>query len=381
VNAEHKPGRFIAAWRRLLAVAAKEVRQLARDRPTFGMIVGVPLMQITLFGYAINFDVRHLATVVQDQAKSSMSREVISDLEATQVLRVVRHTDSSAEVDALMREGRISVAVIIPPDFERRLQSDSRPVAQILVDGSQPTIAGVVGGLASMPLLTRHALGAYSGGKRMAPPRVEVRTLYNPEKRTAVQIVPALIGVILTMTMVVFTASAIVRERERGNLELLIATPLGRLELMVGKLLPYVVIGLIQVTIILIAGRLLFGVPVVGRLIDLYGAALAFIAATLGLGLFVSTLAQTQFQAFQFAFLTMLPSILLSGFMFPFEGMPKAAQWIAQILPLTHFNVIIRGVMLRGAALPEVWPQLAKLAVFLTFMLTVAVLRFKKRLD
>jgi ABC-2 type transport system permease protein len=381
MNGERRDGRFVAAWRRLLAVAAKEVRQLARDRPTFGMIVGVPLMQITLFGYAINFDVRHLATVVQDQANTSMSREVVSDLEATQVLRVVQHTNSSAEVDALMREGRISVAVIIPPDFERRLQSDSRSVAQILVDGSQPTIAGVVAGLASMPILTRHALGAYSGGKRLAPPRVEVRTLYNPEKRTAVQIVPALMGVILTMTMVVFTASAIVRERERGNLELLIATPLGRLELMVGKILPYVAIGLIQVTIILIAGRLLFGVPVVGSLIELYGAALAFIAATLGLGLFVSTLAQTQFQAFQFAFLTMLPSILLSGFMFPFEGMPKAAQWIAQILPLTHFNVIIRGVMLRGAALPEVWPQLAKLAVFLTIMLTVAVLRFKKRLD
>jgi ABC-2 type transport system permease protein len=376
-----QPGRARAAWLRLSAVAAKEVRQLARDRPTFGMIVGVPLMQITLFGFAINFDVRHLATVVYDQANSSMSREFVADLEATQVLQVVRHTDTSAEVDTLMREGRISVAVVIPADFERRLQSDSRPVAQILVDGSQPTIAGVVGGLAGMPLITRHAQGAYSGGKRMAPRRVEVRTLYNPEKRTAVQIVPALIGVILTMTMVVFTASAIVRERERGNLELLIATPLGRLELMVGKLLPYVVIGLIQVTIILIAGRLLFGVPVVGRLSDLYGAALAFIAATLGLGLFVSTLAQTQFQAFQFAFLTMLPSILLSGFMFPFEGMPVAAQWIAQLLPLTHFNVIIRGVMLRGAVLPEVWPQLGKLAVFLVFMLTIAVLRFKKRLD
>ena len=381
MNGERKPGRFRAAWLRLTAVAAKEVRQLARDRPTFGMIVGVPLMQITLFGYAINFDVRHLATVVQDQANSSMSRELISDLEATQVLHVVRHTHSSAEVDALMREGRVSVAVIIPADFERRLQSDSRSVAQILVDGSQPTIAGVVGGLGDMPIITRHAMGAYSGGKRMMPPRVEVRTLYNPEKRTAVQIVPALIGVILTMTMVVFTASAIVRERERGNLELLIATPLGRLELMVGKLLPYVAIGLIQVTIILIAGRLLFGVPVVGSLLNLYGAALSFIAATLGLGLFVSTLAQTQFQAFQFAFLTMLPSILLSGFMFPFEGMPVAAQWIAQVLPLTHFNVIIRGIMLRGAVLPEVWPQLGKLAIFLVLMLTVAVLRFKKRLD
>jgi ABC-2 type transport system permease protein len=374
-------GRFVAAWRRLIAVASKEVRQLSRDRPTFGMIVGVPLMQITLFGFAINFDVRHLATAVYDEANSSMSREFVSQLEATQVLRVTERPASSAQVDALLREGRVSVGVVIPADFERRLQGDSRSVAQILVDGSQPTLTGVAAGLAEMPPLSRHGMGPFSGEQRVLPRRIEIRTLYNPEKRTAVQIVPALIGVILTMTMVVFTASAIVRERERGNLELLIATPLGRLELMVGKLLPYVVIGLIQVTLILFAGRLLFGVPVVGSIFDLYGAALMFIAATLGLGLFVSTLAQTQFQAFQFAFLTMLPSILLSGFMFPFEGMPKAAQWIAQILPLTHFNVIIRGVMLRGAALPEVWPQLAKLSVFLTIMLTIAVLRFKKRLD
>jgi ABC-2 type transport system permease protein len=374
-------GRLRASLRRLGAVARKEVRQLARDRVTFGMIVGVPLMQILLFGYAINFDVRHLATVVQDESNSSMSREFIAQLSATQVLRVDHTTTSGAEVDRLMREGRASLAVIIPADFERRLQSDTRAVAQILVDGSQPSLAGVASGLAAVPLITRHGEGPYSGGKRMAPRRVEIRTLYNPEKRTAVQIVPALIGVILTMTMVVFTAGAIVRERERGNLELLIATPLGRLELMVGKLLPFVGIGLIQTTIILIVGSALFNVPVVGNIVDLYLAALLFIAATLGLGLFVSTLAKTQFQAFQLAFLTMLPSILLSGFMFPFEGMPVAAQWIAQVLPLTHFNVILRGIILRGADLPELWLQLAKLAVFLVIMLTVAVTRFKKRLD
>jgi ABC-2 type transport system permease protein len=230
-------------------------------------------------------------------------------------------------------------------------------------------------------LLTRHGMGPYAGGKRIEPRRIEVRTLYNPEKRTAVQIVPALIGVILSMTMVLFTSGAIVRERERGNLELLIATPLGGLELMVGKLLPYVGIGLIQTTIILIVGSLLFNVPVVGSFLDLYVAALLFIAASLGLGLFVSTLAQTQFQAFQLAFVTMLPSILLSGFMFPFEGMPKVVQWIAEILPLTHFNVIIRGVMLRGAHLPELWPQVGKLTLFIAAMLLIAVARFKKRLD
>jgi ABC-2 type transport system permease protein len=370
-----------ASLRRLRAVATKEVRQLSRDRVTFGMIVGVPLLQILLFGFAINFDVRHLATVVQDQANSSMSREFIAQMRATQVVSVDFTTDSSTEVDRLLREGRASMAVIIPRDFERRLQSQTRPVVQILVDGSQPSLAGVAGGIAAMPLLDRHGAGPYSGGKRLEPRRIEIRTLYNPEKRTAVQIVPALIGVILSMTMVLFTSGAIVRERERGNLELLIATPLGRLELMVGKLLPYVGIGLIQTTLILILGTALFDVPIAGRLLDLYAAALLFIAASLGLGLFVSTIAQTQFQAFQLAFVTLLPSILLSGFMFPFEGMPVVAQWIAQVLPLTHFNVIIRGIMLRGADLPELWPQALKLVAFIAVMLLIAVARFKKRLD
>jgi ABC-2 type transport system permease protein len=373
--------RLTLSLRRLRAVAVKEVRQLGRDRVTFGMIVGVPLMQIMLFGYAINFDVRNLATVVQDNANSSMSRELISQLTATQVVDVRYTTNSSAEVDAMLREGRVSMAVVIPRDFERRLQSDTRPVVQILVDGSQPSLSGVAAGIATLPMLTRHGEGPYAGGKRMAPRRIEVRTLYNPEKRTAVQIVPALIGVILSMTMVLFTSGAIVRERERGNLELLIATPLSSLELMVGKLLPYMVIGLIQTSIILLVGLALFDVPVVGHLLDLYAAALLFILSTLGLGLFVSTLAQTQFQAFQLAFVTLLPSILLSGFMFPFEGMPKVVQWIAQVLPLTHFNVIIRGVMLRGAELPELWPQIVKLVVFLAVMLLIAVARFKKRLD
>lgn len=373
--------RLRASFRRLRAVAVKEIRQLSRDRVTFGMIVGVPLMQMLLFGFAINFDVRDIATVVQDQANTSMSREFLAQLRATQVIKVSHVTGSSAELDRLMREGRASMAVVIPHDFERRLQSQTRPVVQILVDGSQPSLSGVAGGIAQMPMLARHGEGPYAGGKRMAPRRIEIRTLYNPEKRTAVQIVPALIGVILSMTMVLFTSGAIVRERERGNLELLIATPLGRLELMVGKLLPYVGIGLIQTTLILVVGSALFTVPVVGSLLHLYGATLMFIAASLGLGLFVSTLAQTQFQAFQLAFVTMLPSILLSGFMFPFEGMPEVAQWIAQVLPLTHFNVMIRGIMLRGADLPEVWPQLAKLGVFIVVMLAIAVARFKKRLD
>jgi ABC-2 type transport system permease protein len=373
--------RLVASLRRLRAVAIKEIRQLARDRVTFGMIVGVPLMQMLLFGYAINFDVRDITTVVHDEARSSMSRQFLAQLEATQVVRIAYVTDSATELDRLLREGRASMGLVIPRDFERRLQATTRPVVQVLVDGSQPSLASVATGLAAMPLLSRHGTGPHAGEKRLEPRRIEIRTLYNPEKRTAVQIVPALIGVILTMTMVLFTAGAIVRERERGNLELLIATPLGRLELMAGKLLPYIGIGLIQTTLVLAVGSLLFRVPVAGGLVDLYLATLLFIAASLGLGLFVSTLAQTQFLAFQLAFVILLPSILLSGFLFPFEGMPLAAQWLAELLPLTHFNVIVRGVMLRGAELAEVWPQLAKLGLFLVAMLVIAVARFKKRLD
>jgi ABC-2 type transport system permease protein len=335
-----------------------------------------------LFGYAINFDVRGLDTAVLDQASSSVSRQLLDELQATQVLQLVERVGSERELESRLREGRVAVGVVVPPDVERRLQESTRPVAQLLVDGSQPTLSSVVGTLGAMPLLLRHGARGERGERgREAARRLEVRTLYNPEKRTAVQIVPALIGVILSMTMVLFTAGAIVRERERGNLELLIATPLTPLELMVGKLLPFVVVGLVQASVILLVGHLLFRVPVAGRFVDLYLASLLFIAATLSLGLFVSTLAQTQFQAFQLAFLTMLPSILLSGFMFPFEGMPVVAQRLAEILPLTHFNVMIRGIVLRGATLGDVWPQVAKLAAFFAIMMIVAVARFRKRLD
>ena len=368
--------------RRIAAVAIKEVRQLARDRLTGGMILGLPLMQMMLFGYAINFDVRHLDAAVLDRAASSISRQLVADLEATQVIDVAAHVGSEAELDAELRAGRVAVGVVIPADLERRLQARERPALQLVVDGSQPTLAAVVAGVAAMPLAARHGEQpdrAEAG--RAAARRIEVRTLYNPEKRTAVQIVPALIGVILSMTMVLFTAGAIVRERERGNLELLIATPLSPLELMIGKLLPFVGVGLVQASVILAVGHLLFHVPIAGSLVDVYLAALLFIAATLALGLFVSTLAQTQFQAFQLAFLTMLPSILLSGFMFPFEGMPRAAQWLAELLPLTHFNVMIRGIVLRGATLPELLPQVLKLGLFFALMMAVAIARFRKRLD
>jgi ABC-2 type transport system permease protein len=350
------------------------VRQLSRDRITVGLIVGLPAIQLLLFGYAINFDVRGVSTAVLDQSRTSMSRRLVGDLGATQVLGRIRQAGTERELRELMQQGDANIAIVIAPDLERRVADGRRPALQIIVDGSQPALENVAAGLASMPLLRRAAAPA-------AVRPVEIMVAYNPEKRTAVQIVPALCGVILTMTMVVFTATALVRERERGNLELLITTPVSPGELMMGKLLPYVAIGLIQTTLILALAYWLFGVTVEGRLIDVYLGALVFIAASLSLGLFISTLAQTQFQAIQMSLVTMLPSILMSGFMFPFEGMPKAAQWIAQVLPLTHFNEIIRGIVLRGAALTDMHLEVLKLLAFLAVTLTLAMSRFHKRLD
>ncbi len=359
---------------RLFAISSKEIRQLARDRITLGLIVGIPAIQLLLFGYAINFDVRGVSTVVLDQSQTSLSRRLVGDLRATQVLGELRQADSERELRELIQRGDANLGIVIAPDVERRIADGNRAALQILVDGSQPALENVAAGLRSIPLLQR-------AGSTARPRLVEIVVAYNPDKRTAVQIVPALCGVILTMTMVIFTASAIVRERERGNLELLITTPVTRGQLMAGKLLPYVAIGLIQTTLILVLGYWLFDVPVAGSLVDLYLGALLFIAASLSLGLFLSTVAQTQFQAIQMAIMMMLPSILMSGFMFPFEGMPAVAQGIAQVLPLTHFNEIIRGIVLRGASLSDMLPEIAKLTVFLAVMLTLSIARFRKRLD
>jgi ABC-2 type transport system permease protein len=362
-------------FERIAAVMVKEVRQLARDRLTFGLIVGIPLMQMLLFGYAINFDVRNLRAAVVDEAGTSLSREYVAALEASGVVVFLQPSAGVPELRRRMSAGEISVGVHIPPDFERRAVDRSRPAAQLLVDGSEPMVDNVARGLAAVPLPRRD--GRYGA----AAPVLELRTEYNPERRTAVQIVPALIGVILNMTMMIFTAAAIVRERERGNLELLITTPIRSWELMAGKLLPYVGIGLVQVTLVLAVGSLLFDVPVNGRLADLYLAALLFIAATLTLGLVISTLARTQFQAFQLAFFVMLPSILLSGFMFPFDGMPEPARWLAQVLPLTHFNELVRGIVLRGAPIADLGRPALKLLAFLVVALAIATLRFRKSLD
>jgi ABC-2 type transport system permease protein len=358
-----------ASLRRLAAIVAKELRQLRRDRLTFGMIIGIPTLQLLLFGFAINMDVRQLAGAVVDQADSAASRALVAELAHAQVMDLRERLPAPAAVAESMRLGRISLAVVIPPDFDRRLARGDGPLLQLIVDGSDPTVASAAAQLAAVPL---------PGAQ---PARVELLRLYNPARRSAINTVPALIGVILTMTMTLFTAVAIVRERERGNLELLITTPLRPIELMIGKVVPFVMIGLVQVSVVLALGVLIFQVPVRGSLLDVYIAALVYIVAALSLGVLLSTLARTQFQSMQLAFFTFLPQILLSGFMFPFAGMPHAAQWIAEALPLTHFIRLIRGIMLREARLLELWPEVAALLAFTALMMGLAVLRFRKRLD
>ncbi len=360
---------------RLIAVTRKEVRQLRRDRLTFAMIFGMPMMQILLFGYAINTDVRNLKTAVADEANTHLSRELISQIGQSQVANIVKRASSVAELESLLRTGDVSIGVAIPPDFDRRVIDDNRSAIQLLVDGSDPTVLGVANQLRGMPV-------SFDSNRRQTVlSAIEVRPYYNPERRTPVNIVPGLMGVILTMTMMIFTAVAIVREREHGNLELLINTPVTSFELMTGKILPYIAIGMIQLAVILGIGDLLFDVPVRGSVLDLYLAASLFIAANLALGLFVSTMVSTQFQAMQATFFLMMPSILLSGFIFPFDGMPIVAQYIGEALPITHFIRLTRGIMLREATLGDLPFALIYLATFSAVAMTAAALRFSKRLD
>jgi ABC-2 type transport system permease protein len=361
--------------RRILAVLRKEVWQLKRDHLTFGMIVGIPVIQLLLFGYAINTDVRNLRTAVADQAQTHLSRELVARLGQTQVAKIVEEVHSAEELEEQLRRGDIAIGVYIPPDFDRRVLDRERAAVQLLVDGTDPTISGVANQLRMMPLSFDTVASVPPGSE------FEVRTYYNPERRTPVNIVPGLMGVILTMTMILFTGVAIVRERERGNLELLINTPVSSAELMIGKVIPYILIGMIQLGLILFVGHLLFQVPVRGSIVDLYVAATLFIAANLSLGLLISTAVKTQFQAMQLTVFILLPSILLSGFMFPFDGMPRFAQWLGEVLPTTHFIRMTRGIMLREATLADLVPEVLALSTFLVAAMTAAALRFHKTLD
>lgn len=370
---------------RLWVIAYKELLQLRRDRLTLAMMIVIPVMQLLLFGWAINTDVRNMPTLVYDQDRTVQSRDLVRGMQATGFYQIVGHVESYEQIEAGLRAGQAKVAIVIPPRFGTDLKRGRTAQLQLVVDGSDPqtvasatnTAASLVAARSSELLVSRVTPAGMAPSQ---PMQLEPATWYNPDLRTAVYIVPGLVGVILTMTMVLLTAMAIARERERGTLEQLIVSPVRRVELVVGKIVPYVLIGYLQMTLILGAGKLVFDVPIVGSLGLLYLLAFVFIAANLSLGLFFSTLAKTQQQAMQMSFFFLLPNILLSGFMFPFEGMPRAAQWLSQLLPLTHFLRIVRGITLKGSGFTDVATELIWIAGILLALVTMASLRFSKKL-
>jgi ABC-2 type transport system permease protein len=370
---------------RVLAVLAKEFTQIRRDRITLGMMLVMPLMQLLLFGYAINNDPRNLPTAVYVEADGPMARSVVSALQNTGYFRIVAAARSPAELNSLIEHGEAQFAVTIPADFERRVARGQ--TAQVLVeaDASDPAATGAaVGSLSALPQSAlQHdltgALSARAGGA--APFEVVVHRRYNPESITAYNIVPGLLGVILSMTLVMMTALGVTRERERGTMESLLATPVQPLEVMVGKLAPYVLVGLVQTAIILTLARGLFQVPMAGGAVSLSIGVLLFIVASLSLGFLISTVARTQLQAMQLSFFYMLPSILLSGFMFPFSGMPGWAQAIGSAIPVTHFLRVVRGALLKGLDVPELWPSLLALAGFVAAITALAMSRYRTTLD
>ena len=368
----------MSALTRISAVCAKEFRQLARDRVTFGMIVMIPLIQLMLFGFAINTMVRNIPVGVVDNSGSAAARAITEQVRVSQVVSIVSHYATVVAAEEDIVAGKIRAALVFPENLTQRAVTGDT-VGQWLVDGSDTMVSSALLQLRHMPL--RLEAGVPKGAYQQSPPTFEVALFFNPERRSQVNIVPGLTAIILTMTLILFTSVALVRERERGNLELLITTPIRPLELMVGKIVPYVLVGIIQITIILGLGRLVFNVPLQGDVLSLAAVTLPFIAASLTLGLLFSTLAATQMQAMQMTVFILIPSILLSGFMFPYDAMPRVAQYIAEILPATHFMRLIRGVYLRGANAGQLLPDIIWLLGFTAIMLTIATRRFRKTLD
>lgn len=372
-------------WSRFLAILIKEFRQIRRDRLTFAMMVGVPIMQLVLFGYAINTDPKQLPMAVVSADESEFSRSLLAGLENSGYFRVRQRPRSEAEGNRLLDEGRVQFLLVVPPDFSRQLVRGERPVLLLAADATDPAASG--NALAAVNFVARQAVGRDLTGPLRAlqpvdvPFEIRAQRRYNPEGISRYNIVPGLIGVVLTMTMVMMTALAMTRERERGTMENLLATPVRPLEVMVGKIAPYILIGYVQVTVILIAAHFLFDVPMVGSLGLLSAALVVFMAANLAVGFTFSTVAKNQLQAMQLTFFFFLPSLLLSGFMFPFRGMPGWAQVIGEGLPLTHFLRVVRGIMLKGNGVFEVLPSVWPMGVFMLVAGAVALRRYRQTLD
>lgn len=369
----------VARWP-FWAMLRKEFIQMRRDRLTLAMMIGIPAIQLMLFGYAIQTEVRHLPTVVLDESRSPESRRFVQAMLNTGNFDLAGTAlDRAAVADAIER-GTARAAIVIPPDFQRDLKRGRTAQAQIIVDAADPLASSAaINGAGMAGAVRSQALAAARGAT--AAIEVRVRPWYNPTIRSAVYIVPGIIGVLLSMTMVVIASISLVRERERGTLEQLVVTPISKTGLMLGKIIPFLLVGYVQITVVLLLGRLLFDVPMRGSLALLYLIALPFVVASLAIGLFISTVVSTQAQAMQLGFLFLLPNILLSGFMFPREAMPGPAQWIGAALPLTYFLEVLRGILLKGTGLAALGVDALVLVGFSVVLIAISVRRFRKAVD
>lgn len=375
----------LMSWSRWMGIIVKEFIQLRRDRLTFGMVVGIPILQLILFGFAINADPKQLPTAVLDADHSPYARSIVQGLRNSGYFRIDHEAATQAEADDLIVHGAVQFVITVPAQFGRSLVRGDKPVLLVEADATDPSATGnAIAALqgAVRTSLSHDLVGPLARLNPAADPvDVRVHRRYNPEGVTAYNIVPGLLGTILTMTMILMTGLAMTRERERGTFENLLATPALPIEVMTGKIVPYILIGLVQVTLLLAAALLLFDVPLAGSVALLYLVVLVFIAANLALGITFSSMARNQLQAMQMTFFFFLPSILLSGFMFPFRGMPVWAQWIGNILPLTHFLRLVRGIMLKGSGLAELWPEVWPILAFLAAAIALGLAVYRKTLD
>jgi len=372
-------------WRRFWAVVVKEFIQMRRDRLTFAMMIGIPLVQLVLFGYAINSNPKHLPTAVYAADNSPFSRTIVWALRNSSYFDLTREAHSAAEIQTWLAENKVQFAVTVPVDFSRKLLRGEKPDLVLEADATDPSAVGfaqaAVSALATT-VINRDLTGPLARLQAGAPPfNLVTHQHYNPEAITQYNIVPGLMGVMLTMTMIIITGLAITRERERGTMENLLSTPVHPGEVIIGKIVPYIMVGYVQVFLILLASKFLFDVPFIGSVPLLVVLTFFFIVANLAVGITFSTIAKKQLQAVQMAFFFFLPSLLLSGYMFPFRGMPGWAQDIGECLPLTHFLRVVRGILLKGNGMAEIVPDLWPIALFLVVMLAIGIKRYRQTLD
>jgi ABC-2 type transport system permease protein len=359
----------------------KEFIQMRRDRVTLAMMVGIPAIQLVLFGFAIRTEVRNLPTLVLDESRSAESRALVSVMENTHNFRLIGEVWSRTELERRIASGEARAAVVIPPGFATQIKRGRTAVAQVMVDAADPLASTAAISGAALAGAARSAEIAVQRSGRGPPLDIRVRPLFNPALVSSAYIVPGIVGILLSMTMILITSMAIVRERERGTLEQLVVTPIGKTSLMLGKILPFVLVGYMQMSVVLLLGRLLFHIPVRGSVLLLYAITLAFIVANLSLGLVLSARARNQVQAMQLGFFIILPNILLSGFMFPREAMPQLAQWLGAVLPLTYYLEVLRGILLKGVGIEFLWKQTAVLATFAVVLVFISVRLFAKKIE